>query len=54
MRNDLEDFINKNRGSFDLERPDRSIWMEIERDLDKETNKVKVFRFGFVKIAGTS
>jgi len=53
MRNGLEEFINRNREEFDLERPDRSIWLEIERDLDRKSNKVKVLRFGFVKIAAS-
>jgi hypothetical protein len=53
MRNGLEEFINRNRDEFDLERPDRSIWLEIERDLDRKSNKEKVFKFGLLKIAAS-
>ncbi|MBK8625234.1 MAG: hypothetical protein IPN86_06645 [Saprospiraceae bacterium] len=53
MSNNLEDFIKANRVQFDDQRPDRSIWLEIERNLDKETKSERIFKISFLKIAAS-
>jgi hypothetical protein len=53
MSNNLEDFIKTNRVQFDDQRPDRSIWLEIERNLDKETKSERIFKISFLKIAAS-
>jgi hypothetical protein len=53
MSNRLEDFINENRSQFDDQRPDRSIWLEIERNLDQPKRDVKTVKLSFLKIAAS-
>lgn len=51
--NNLEQFIRENKDQFDDQRPDRSIWLEIERNLDKPTENKNIFRLSFFKIAAS-
>ena len=51
--NNLEQFIRENKGQFDDQRPNRSIWLEIERNLDKSVENKKIFRLSFFKIAAS-
>jgi hypothetical protein len=53
MSNHLEEFIKHNRAQFDDHKPDRSIWLEIERNLDKESKRDKIFKISFLKIAAS-
>ena len=41
--NNLEQFIRENKDQFDDQRPNRSIWLEIERNLDKSVENKKIF-----------
>jgi hypothetical protein len=36
MKNKLEEFVNRNRESFDSEMPDRDLWKEIDKEPVKE------------------
>jgi len=51
--NNLEQFIRENKDQFDDQRPNRSIWFEIERNLDKSVENKKIFRLSFFKIAAS-
>ena len=51
--NNLEQFIRENKDQFDDQRPDRSIWLEIERNFDKPTENKNIFRLSFFKIAAS-
>lgn len=51
--NNLEQFIRENKGQFDDQRPNRSLWLEIERNLDKSVENKKIFRLSFFKIAAS-
>lgn len=51
--NNLEQFIRENKDQFDDQRPDRSIWLEIERNLDKPAENKNIFRLSFFKIAAS-
>jgi preprotein translocase subunit SecF len=53
MSNNIEDFIKQHRDQFDDQRPDRSLWLEIERNLNTTDAKEKVFRISFLKIAAS-
>ncbi|MBK8515171.1 MAG: hypothetical protein IPL55_02405 [Saprospiraceae bacterium] len=49
----LERFIESNRDAFDDKMPDRSIWLSIENDLNKNERNLGIYKINILKIAAS-